>query len=140
MCSETLQWSLNIQYILNMVSVCIVSLATHSKSITVALIHLAWTYLLKVNKARLVGVQHEALAVGTHRVLADVGLRVAELLLHVLDGRLAVQTEEGAADQLGVDGVSAHHLAADAEQGADSSCGQLSNARWGGGEHQGPHR
>ena len=80
---------------------------------------------MEVHEARLVGVQHEALAVGAHGVLADVGLRVAELLLHVLEERLAVQAQEGAADQLGVHGVRAHHLPADPQQRADTSRRQL---------------
>lgn len=72
------------------------------------------SYFLEVNKAGLVGVQHESASVGAHRVLADGRLSVFKLLLHIFDDRLTVQAEESSADQLRVYGVSAHHLPADA--------------------------
>lgn len=77
-------------------------------------------YLLEVDKARLIGVQHEPSAVGTHRVLADGGLRIFELLLHIFNDRLAVQAEESTAHQLWVNRVCTHHLSADAQQSADA--------------------
>lgn len=72
-------------------------------------------YLLEVYKSWLVCVQHEPLAVGTDWILADGGLGVLELLLHVLDDRLAVQTQERATNQLWVHRMSAHDLSTDAQ-------------------------
>lgn len=84
-------------------------------------------YLLEVNKSRLVCVQHEPLAVGTDRILADGRLGVLKLLLYILDDRLAVQTHECATDQLWVHRMGAHYLPADAQQGANPGSGELSD-------------
>lgn len=71
------------------------------------------TYFLEVDKAGLIGVQHEPASVGAHRVLADGWLRIFELLLHIFNNRLAVETEESTAHQLWVNRVCSHHLPAD---------------------------
>lgn len=84
------------------------------RSCNCKIVKVVYSYFLEVNKAWLVCVKHEAAAVGTHRVLADSRLCVFELLLHIFDDRLTVQTEKGAADQLWMHGVGSHHLTTDA--------------------------
>lgn len=76
--------------------------------------------LLKINKSRLVGVQHEPASIGADGVLADGRLRVFKLLLHIFNDRLAVEAEEGTAHQLWVNGVGTYHLPADTQQCADT--------------------
>lgn len=86
-----------------------------------------FAYLLEVDKARLIGVQHEPSAVGAHRVLTDGGLRVFELLLYIFNDRLAVKAEESTAHQLRVNRVCTHHLSADTQQSADTYSWKLTD-------------
>ncbi len=60
-----------------------------------------------------------------HLRLASFYLRVLELLLDVLDNSGAVEADECAGDELGVDGMGARDLGGDAHEGADLSRGQL---------------
>ncbi len=82
-------------------------------------LHLLDAHLLEVHELGVVQVEVEALTVGALRVAARRRLRVLELLHHVLDHGLAVEADEGAADQLGVHGMCAGHLGCDAHQRAD---------------------
>lgn len=77
------------------------------------------SYLLEINESRFVCVQQESSSVGTDWVSADVWQGVFELLLHIFDHCLAVETQEGSTDQLWMDGVGTNHLPTDAQQGAD---------------------
>lgn len=86
-------------------------------------------YLLEVDKLWLVGVQEEALAVVANRIPADAGLRVLELLLHVLHDALAVQAEERPAHQLRVDWVGANNLTTDPDQRPNAQGCQLPDPR-----------
>lgn len=85
------------------------------------------THLLEVDELGLVGVEHEAPPVVAHRVAADVGLRVLKLLFHVAHQHLAVQAQEGGADQLRVHWVGAHHLTTDPDQRTDPGRRQLTD-------------
>ncbi len=55
-------------------------------------------------------------------------LRVFELLLHIFDDRLTVQTDEGPRDEFWVNGMSAHNLSSDLQQCSDFGRCQLSNS------------
>lgn len=84
-------------------------------------------YLLEIDKARLIGVQQEPATVGAHRVLADGGLCIFELLLHIFNDGLAVKAEESTAHQLWVNGVCTHHLSTDTQQSSDTCRRKLTN-------------
>ena len=75
----------------------------------------ASSYLLKVHKTGLVGVQHEVTSIGTDWVLTNVGQGVFKLLLNIFHNGLAFQTQEGTTDQLRVHWVCPHHLATDTQ-------------------------
>ena len=64
-------------------------------------------------------------------------LCVLELLLDVLDGRLAVEADKGPADQLRMDGVGAHDLTHYPHQRANQSRRQTSNTT--AAQHQKSH-
>ena len=51
-----------------------------------------------------------------------------ELLFDVRNGRLALEAEEAATDQLGVDRVCLHHLTTDVKEGTNLAGRQLTNA------------
>ena len=59
--------------------------------------------------------------------IQDTYLRELELLFDVRNGRLALEAEEGANDQLGVDRVCPHHLTTDAKEGANLAGRQLTD-------------
>lgn len=50
-----------------------------------------------------------------------------KLLFHIRNDCLALKTEEGSRDELGVDRVCADHLTTDLQESADLSSGQLPN-------------
>ena len=88
-------------------------------------LYLLYAHLLEVDEVGRVDVEHELLAIGALRIATRVGLRVLELLLHVLDHRLTVEADERAADELRVDGMRARHLGGDAHERADLDGRQL---------------
>ena len=59
--------------------------------------------------------------------IQDTYLRELELLFDVRNGCLALEAEEGANDQLGVDRVCPHHLTADAKEGTNLAGRQLTD-------------